>query len=380
MRKKNLTHKKYQQLACNAWWAGINAVNGYALVLNELSTANNVPVTHVLAMGKAASAMMLAASEYYQDEFKGLVITKYGHLDDIIKNKTNISSIESAHPVPDENSLLAGQQAQDFVSSLNKDHSLLVLISGGASALAEKLNANMSLQDLQNLSGRLLSKNKTIAQVNAARSEISLIKKGRLLNQCKANLITTLAISDVQGDNVWVIGSGIGACDLTHSKSRVIGSNQVARNAINDFMLDANLAMVCNLESLYGDLFEVSQTIAKMLIDGPVGGYIVGGETVVTLPDNPGRGGRNQSLALAIAKHLKGHDGIIVLVAGSDGTDGPTLAAGGLIDSNTFQNVDSAQRALDQANAGDYLETEGALFVTGPTGTNVMDLLVAIKY
>ena len=376
----NLTDEKSKELVCKAWWAGVEAVNGYALVLDELSASNAASVTHVLAIGKAAAAMMSAASEYFQDDFKGLVITKYDHLDKNIKNKTNINWIESAHPVPDENSMLAGQQMSDFVSSLTKSHNLLVLVSGGASALAEKLGSNMTLTDLQTFNNSLLSENKTIAQINAARSEISLIKKGRLLNQCNANSILTLAISDVQGDDVMVIGSGIGGCELPHANAKVIGSNAVARNAIGRFLQEANIDVVCNNESLYGELFNVSQTVAKTLINGPSGGYIFGGESVVELPENPGRGGRNQSLALAIAKHLTDLPGIIVLAAGSDGTDGPTQAAGGIVDCKTFSNASAAQLALDQANAGKYLKGENALFVTGPTGTNVMDLLVAIKY
>lgn len=379
MSTKNISHKNFEELVCNAWWAGVDAVNGYSLVLDELSARDYENVTHVLAIGKAATAMMTAASDYYRDDFKGLVITKYGHLDDGFKDELNISSIESAHPVPDENSMIAGQQALDFICSLNKNHKLLVLVSGGASALAEKLDSNMTLADLQKFNNGLLSENKTIAQINAARSEISLVKKGRLLNQCKANSILTLAISDVQGDSVMIIGSGIGGCDLPHANAKIIGSNKEARNAISHFLQEANINIVCNQESLYGELFDVSKSVAKTIIDGPSGGYIFGGETVVVLPDNPGHGGRNQALALAISKHLKEHSGIIVLAAGSDGTDGPTQAAGGIVDCETFNNFNAAQRALDEANAGDYLEYMDALFVTGPTGTNVMDLLIAIK-
>lgn len=380
MTGRTLTHKQARTLAQSAWWAGVKAVNGYSLVLDELKNNHHPPVTHVFAIGKAAAAMMSAASDYYANTFKGLVITKYGHIEKNYKASSSIQVIEAAHPVPDHNSLIAGNLALDFVRSLGEHDSLLVLVSGGASALAEKLKANMSLSDLQVFNNRLLSEDKTIEQINAARSQISLIKKGQLLNQCKAGSILTLAISDVSGDDVLIIGSGIGACDLPCSKARVIGSNRIARDAICKYLEKSGIEVIHNQESLYGELFDVSKDVVALLTAGPAGGYILGGETVVELPVNPGHGGRNQSLALAIAKHLKNHPGIIVLVAGSDGTDGPTEVAGGLVDSQTFEESGAAQLALDQANASVYLSSRNALFVSGPTGTNVMDLLVAIKY
>lgn len=380
MSNAEITHNQVRSTIEKAWWSGVNAVNGYDLVMKELSRRDHQPVTHVLAIGKAAASMMSAASDYYKNKFRGLVITKYGHLDKGNKANRNINVLESAHPVPDQNSLAAGNLAFNFIESLGETDRLLMLVSGGASALAEKLKGNMSLSDLQNFNDRLLSENKTIAQINAARSKISLIKKARLLNQCKAASILTLAISDVRGDDVMVIGSGIGGCDLLSSNVKVIGTNRVARDAICKYLQTSNTQVIHNQESLYGDLFDISKNVAEMLIDGPAGGYILGGETVVRLPANPGNGGRNQSLALSIASYLKNQPAIVVLAAGSDGTDGPTQAAGGIVDSKTFENSQAAQLALDQANAGEYLNRHNALFVTGPTGTNVMDLLVAIKY
>ena len=374
------THAQMRSTLEKAWWKGVNAVNGYHLVHAELSKSGNLPKTHVLAIGKAAASMMSAASDYYKNDFEGLLITKYGHLDNSTNIAGNIQVIESAHPVPDRNSLIAGERALRFVRSLNQKDSLLVLVSGGASALLEKLKDNMSLSDLQEFNKKLLSEDKTISQINAARSEISLLKKAQLLNQCKAGSILTLAISDVCGDDVMIIGSGIGGCSLPGSYSKVIGTNLIARQAIANYLKQANIKVVSNEESLYGDVFEVSKRVAELLINGAAGGYIIGGETVINLPPNPGRGGRNQSLALAIAKHINNQSGITVLAAGSDGTDGPTQAAGGMVDAQTFENSDAAQQALEQADAGSYLARHNALFVTGPTATNVMDLLVAIKY
>ena len=133
-----------------------------------------------------------------------------------------------------------------------------------------------------------------------------------------------------------------------------------------------------NQESLYGDVFELAKIIGPELRDAAPGVYIRGGEPTIMLPDNPGRGGRNQSLSLALSEYLSGSDKISLLVAGTDGTDGPTSAAGGLVDGKTFADPEAAREALQKANAGAYLEQQASLFVTGPTNTNVMDLMIAI--
>jgi len=116
-----------------------------------------------------------------------------------------------------------------------------------------------------------------------------------------------------------------------------------------------------------------------MLIEGEPGVYVLGGEPTIVLPPDPGEGGRNQALAAEIAKRISGIDGLSVLVAGTDGTDGPTDAAGGLVDGSSWKAAQGGEDALARADSGAWLEAAGCRFVTGPTGTNVMDLLVAIK-
>jgi len=379
MNKKELDLNQAKKLLSQAWWQGVNAVNGYKLVSCELSKNEYANITHVCAIGKAASSMMLAVYDKLPS-FQGLLITKYHHIDDRFKSIHNIDLIESAHPIPDDNSLIAGQRLFDFVCSLSSADNLLVLVSGGASSLAEKLIDSMDLEDLKSLNQKMLSEQSTISEINAKRSQISMIKKAKLLNQCKANSITTLAISDVQGDDINIIGSGIGACELPNSRSKIIGSNKVARLAINQFFQSNGIVVVSNNESVYGDLYEIANQIAAMIREGDIGAYIFGGEPTIDLPQNPGRGGRNQSLALALARELNKQSGVVAIVAGSDGTDGPTEAAGGLIDANTFESLPGGEQALQEANAGDYLDRANALFVSGPTGTNVMDLLIVYKF
>ncbi len=369
----------FKQLLQQAWWVGVNAVKGDHLVAQVLTRINEPGFTHVLAVGKAAGSMMQGVISCQTDEFSGLVITKYDHLDKNLNNYLNLELIESGHPIPDENSLYAGERAVRFVESIDARGRLLVLISGGASSLVELPEAGKPLEDLIGMNNDLIASGKTIAQINAVRSAISQVKAGKLLDRCVCQSVTVLAISDVRGDDINIIGSGIGACSLPNSQSLVIGTNTVARDSIATFFERQGTPVHVNEESLYGDLYQLAERVAKSVMAGQPGVYLYGGEPVIELPPAPGTGGRNQSLALAMAKHIQNQSGIVVLVAGTDGTDGPTHAAGGIIDGQTFSKAEGAEKALLQADAGTYLEGVGELFVSGPTGTNVMDILLAVK-
>ncbi len=158
----------------------------------------------------------------------------------------------------------------------------------------------------------------------------------------------------------------------------MIASNQIARDKAAEVAVSLGYEIRHNDESLYGDVYELAKAIGPELRDAAPGVHIRGGEPTIILPDNPGRGGRNQSLALALSEYISGSNNISLLVAGTDGTDGPTSAAGGLVDGNTFTDAKAACQALQNANAGPYLEQRDSLFVTGPTNTNVMDLAIAI--
>ena len=184
--------------------------------------------------------------------------------------------------------------------------------------------------------------------------------------------------SKVLNNSTSTIGSGIGDCHRAKvtAQSTIIASNQIAREHAVRKATELGLAVRQNEETLYGDVFDLVPAIGNRLRDAEPGVYIWGGEPTVVLPQNPGRGGRNQSLALAVSEQLAGNNNISLLVAGTDGTDGPTIAAGGLVDGNTWG--DDARLALQAADAGSYLEQHDSLFVTGPTNTNVMDLAIAI--
>ncbi|MDC0948328.1 DUF4147 domain-containing protein [Gammaproteobacteria bacterium] len=361
------------------WSAAIDAVGGEASVRAALADDPPFVPDRIIAVGKAAVGMCRGALAVFP-EVSALVVTKYDHADSDFCALPNVDVIEAGHPVPDSQSLRAGDALLDAVAAMSPDSKLLLLVSGGASALAESLPDTIALDDLQALTQRMLASGATIAEINAERKRLSRIKDGRLLQAFIGAEARVYAISDVEGDAIGTIGSGIGDPRYcTKATRRLVATNAIARQAAAEAAEAAGLAVRCNQETLYGDVYAVAQRIAAMLRGAEAGVYLFGGEPTIMLPLSPGRGGRNQALALALAVELQGVDGVRLLVAGSDGSDGPTDAAGGWISGESVSGDGaSARSALAAANAGAWLEQHGCLFVTGPTHTNVMDLLIAI--
>ena len=367
------------QALVQIWEVAIDAVAGYQAVANALAADSDFNPDLVLAVGKAAVGMCLGALDNLPP-CEALVVTKYHHANADILARERVKIIEAAHPIPDQKSLEAGRALLERMRSMPADSRVLLLVSGGASALAESLPEGMLLADLQAIADEMIAGGKTIGQINARRKQTSLIKDGKLVEAFSGAEIRVYAISDVEGDGIETIGSGLGDCHRagTAASSRIVASNQIARDRAERKAAELGLTVRLNEESLYGDVFDLAGVIGDQLPQAEPGVYIWGGEPTVILPDNPGRGGRNQSLALALAEHIAGFDNIILLVAGTDGTDGPTTAAGGIVDGNTWNDPDAARLALQNADAGSYLERHKNLFITGPTNTNVMDLAIAI--
>ena len=358
--------------------AAVSAVSGRQAVTEAIAEDSAFSPSLIIAVGKAAVGMTLGALDEWPD-CAALVITKYGHVSDEFDAFQNVKVIEAAHPVPDENSLSAGNLLIDSIEALSTDSHVLFLVSGGASALAEALPPDVSLSALKAMTDEMLATGKTINQINTRRKASSLIKGGKLIERFPGRQIRVYAISDVEGDSIAVIGSGLGDTNRLPLKaiSRIIASNKIARQAVASKAQQLGLTVIENSETLYGDIFELADRLGPFIANAPSGVYLFGGEPIVTLPEHPGRGGRNQSLALALSAYIAGRDDISVLVAGTDGTDGPTSTAGGLIDGTTWRK-NSASDALRRADAGTYLEQCNGLFSTGPTHTNVMDLLIVI--
>tara|TARA_R110002096_G_scaffold13834_7_gene48704 strand:- start:99 stop:1340 length:1242 start_codon:yes stop_codon:yes gene_type:complete len=394
--------------------AGVSRVKGNNAVIDYL---NNNPLSgdyYLIAVGKAASSMSLGALSVLKDQISsGLVITKHDHTEDLLRTYKNITAIESDHPVPGQSSLAAGKALVDFVQNAPQDAKFLVLFSGGASSLMEVLADGMSLEKLAQLNKVLLSIGYDITQMNQVRRAISHIKGGRLANFINGRETLALLISDVPGDDPAVIGSGpltpvqedINQIDLPDSitsildgitftpapkpelfssiTTHVIATLDDAKIAAGKFAQSLGYNVTVYEEFMQGDAEQKAVDICKALKSADSGIHIWGGETSLILPSSPGRGGRNQHLAAVAARELAGVNDIVFLAAGTDGTDGPTPDAGGLVDGQTVSrgkshNLDISEY-LEAADVGNYLVKTGDLVTTGPTGTNVMDLIIALK-
>ncbi len=369
-----MTPQTRADLLRQIWWAGVHSVGGATAVSSTLTEAPIPPPDLILAVGKAAEAMAKAAHARYA-KVPTLAITKAGHTEPGLAFQV----LESAHPVPDISSLNAGSRLLAEVVAAPPGSHLLLLVSGGASSLVEVLRPGLSLDDLARLNRTLIASGKDIATINAERSRVSMIKGGGLLAQFRGARITVLAISDTRGDRIETIGAGIGFALPRHGlviETRIVASNAVARSAAAACARSLGFEVHRNDETLYDDVDIAADTMASALSTPKTGVLIWGGEPTVILPPHPGVGGRNQALGLLTARAIAGRSDVSIIVAGTDGSDGPTAAAGALVDGTTW--TDAANQFLAEADSGTYLARKGAIMATGPTGTNVMDLAIAL--
>ena len=403
-----------RQALVSIYRAGLARVRGFDAVAGFFSQNPLSHTMYLVAAGKAASSMTLGAVHACPDKVAdGLVITKHGHLEQELADDGRFRCIESDHPVPGENTLQAGRVLTAYLKARAAPGAyFLFLLSGGASSLVEILPEGMTLQDLETVNQGLLSSGMDIAQMNAVRRSFSQIKGGRLAGRLEGCHVLNLLVSDVPGDDPAVIGSGLltpsrDTIDLSHCPRHVrqllerFDSVETPDDASFDLITTHVIACLddakqCALEHaqqhgfdaalvpefLQGDAETAATRICRQLSEQRGRMLIWGGETSVVLPSRPGRGGRNQHLALAAASLMQGKDGFYLLAAGSDGTDGPTQDAGGLIDGGTVargtQAGFDAAKSLHCADSGTFLEASDDLLQTGPTGTNVMDLAIGI--
>jgi glycerate 2-kinase len=388
--------------------AAISRVNGRNCVRQALASVPVEGRPALIAIGKAAVAMSQGALDVLNgDIVQGLVITKHGY-----EEALPWPVLTASHPVPDESSLEAGAALLSFIDQLPQDQPVLFLLSGGASSLAEVLPEDIGLHQLQQFNEWFLASGIDIVTGNEIRKRLSLIKGGRLAQRLYPRRVHCLTISDVPGDDPASIGSGplvharefvlprpvpdwlAGLVDSTN-ENRVTGSFDHVETMVVASISDAVAAaaaaarqygyeVFADASALAGDVMQTGPLLAQQLDRSGRGTvHVWGGETTVTLPAVPGRGGRNQSLALAVAIALAGREHQYFLAAGTDGTDGPGEDAGGLVDGDTVdrgrQSGLDAQRCLRDADAGTFLEATGDLLATGPTGTNVMDIAIGLK-
>lgn len=394
--------------------AALDAVAGRQCVQAALVNETSSQPVYLVSLGKAAEAMAEGAFDQLDGlVVAGLIVTKAGHLDLASWRGRPVQVLESAHPIPDQRSLDAGKALLDFIDAAPADARFLFLLSGGASSLVEVLPTGARLADLQQLNRYLLGSGMDIHAINRLRQACSLIKGGRLASRLAGRKAEVLAISDVEGDDPAIIGSGL----LTPSRSMpvaeaelppalrqlrvttpqprpgdpafqgisydIIASNAMALKAAAECAQSLGIPVHRHGQFLRGEAADLGARLAETLLRGSPGIHLWGGEPTVTLPDAPGHGGRMQALALAAARVLEGHGDVFLLAAGTDGSDGPTEDAGAVIDGGTAERCrrggHDPVEALAAADAGSALALSGDLLHTGPTGTNVMDLVIGMK-
>ena len=364
----------------------------------------------VVGAGKAAALMAAEAERKLGARITaGVVNTKYGHAG---KQLRRIAVNECGHPLPDEAGVRGAERIAELAQAAGEGDLVLCLISGGASALLPLPVAGLSLAEKVEITRQLLERGADIHQMNTVRKHLSRIKGGQLAAMASPAAVISLILSDVIGDDVETIGSGPTAADSTTvedaravlkrfgiegraaellretpktsaAKNYVIGSNRLALEAACKKARSLGYRTLLLSSSVQGETRDAAQVLASIAREvrehgHPVGApacLLSGGETTVTLRGT-GKGGRNQEFALAAALAISGLDKIVILACGTDGTDGPTDAAGGLVDGETAES--GARAALDHNASYEYLKRRDALVITGPTGTNVMDIQVSL--
>ncbi|MBR0138812.1 MAG: glycerate kinase [Firmicutes bacterium] len=368
---------------------------------------------HLVAVGKAAWQMAKAACDYLGDRLSdGMVITKYGHVKGLLPR---VECFEAGHPVPDENGFSASRKVLDFVSPMGEKDVVVFLLSGGGSALFEV--PRVSAEELQDVTGRLLACGASITEINTIRKRLSAVKGGRFAKACAPATVFSIILSDVVGppdmiasgpcypdsstsEDAFAIVSKYGLKlsdavlallgeespkDLNNTINEVTGSVSELCAAASQEARALGYTPVLLTDCLGCEAREAGSflgSIAKTYCNSPRSmAFIAGGETVVHLTGK-GRGGRNQEIALSAARIIAGLQNTAVFSVGSDGTDGPTDAAGGYADGFTAAalrekgvNIDAVLAENDSYRA---LESCGGLIITGPTGTNVNDVSVVL--
>ena len=393
--------------------ASIQAVLPDAAVERALSHHEiSAPVT-LISLGKAGWRMADAAYRVLGEKNvkQGIVVTKYDHCEGPIGC---VELYESGHPVPDENGVKATARVLEMVRSLTAQDEVILLISGGGSALFEYPAEGVTLEDIADMTKQLLACGADITEINCIRKRLSGVKGGKLALEIAPAKTFSIILSDVLGDPLDAIASGPAYPDQTTCEDAKAIIEKYGLK-LNDKMLAAmeietpkelpgvetfvagNVQQLCAAaareaeklgyaarimdEGLCCEARQAGAMMAKHAreTEGPCA-LIWGGETVVYLKGK-GRGGRNQEAALGAAQGIAGMENVCVFALGSDGTDGPTDAAGGMVTGEFYEKATAARvhAHLENNDAYPLLQDMDALIMTGPTGTNVNDLYMLLK-
>lgn len=389
--------------------AALAAVDGRTVVRDYLAAHPVAGEQAVVAIGKAAGAMLAGARDVLGERLaSALLISKPGHFHPEPGQDARITCLAGGHPLPDASSLAAGERLLAWLHGLPAGQRVLFLLSGGASSLVEVPAPGVDLPLLQRANRWLLGSGLDIHAVNRVRHALSAIKGGRLCRYLDGRPARVLLVSDVPGDDPASIGSGplyaaaAAAPGLPALPDWLIlpaAGTPPAPAAAVPHVVVASLDRALAAGAAHARTLGHVATVMPGMLAGPAadagrrlagelratgpGIRLWGGETTVVLPAQPGQGGRNQHLALAAALALAGRQDILLLAAGTDGNDGNTPVAGAIVDGTTVARAAAAGRDpahdLQAADAGRCLAAAGDLLVTGPTGTNVMDLAIGLK-
>jgi len=404
--------------------------NGHKLIVNgndfDLVNYNNI---YVIGMGKASAAMAKGLEEVLGTMITGGIINvKYGHSLPL----ENIKVIEASHPVPDKSGVKGTYEIVDLLKQTNEKDLIFCLISGGGSALLPAPPEPITLEDKQKLTDELLKCGAKIHEINIIRKQLSNTKGGKLAHLAYPSTLISLILSDVIGDDLDIIASGPTAPDTSCTEDcyKIIDKyrlNECIPNSIKSYFEQKNNEQIphprhpcfenthniiigSNIQALLGakekavelgfetvllssfiegeteDVAKVHTAIVKEIIStgNPINipaCILSGGETTVSI-EHDGLGGRNQEFALAAAIEIENIGNVLVLSAGTDGTDGPTDAAGAFADGSTVKRASEAGMDacyyLARNDSYNFFETLSDLFITGPTYTNVMDMRIIL--
>lgn len=368
----------------------------------------------LVSIGKAAWSMAKAASDQLGDAIsEGVVITKYDHAMGPLQN---IEIYEAGHPVPDSNSFKATRRAIKLVENLSARDKVLFLISGGGSALFEE--PLIDADEIEKINQQLLASGASIIEINTIRKRLSRVKGGKFAKLCEPATVISVVLSDIIGDPLDMIASGPAHPDtstskqalgiikkynisLSHEAMALMANETPAKIDNVTTKITGSVKQLCetarlkSMELGYDPIVLTSSLSCEAAEAGKFLGaigkhhqntnkplaFIAGGETVVHLRGK-GKGGRNQELALAASSEIEGLNNVAIFSVGSDGTDGPTDAAGGYVDGETIlklheKNID-VHEVLNNNDAYNALKEVDGLISTGPTGTNVNDVAVVL--
>lgn len=369
---------------------------------------------YVAAIGKAAWVMAKTAADFLGDRLeKGIIITKYKHSRGAL-DKFEI--IEAGHPTPDENSILGAERAIALIKEVEEGDTVLLLLSGGGSSLVELPMPGLTLSDIQGVTKQLLFCGAGITEINVLRKKLSAIKGGKFAAYLKHAKAYSIILSDIIGDNDDMIASGLTYPDestvdevkkiiekyhlsLDGKVEEVLLSSQPCRDISIENHVVGSVKDLCRAAAVHArelgysshilttsmqcEAREAGNRIASMYKKAYPRPFavIAGGETVVKVTGT-GMGGRNQELALSAAGVLKGQKNVLLFSLGSDGTDGPTDAAGGIVDGSTAERLEAVgldvEQVLQENDSYHALRCVDGLIMTGATGTNINDVTVLL--